>query len=194
MDLDQIMERVFEMIPPDWRFRPEDSLTIQKHQDFLLSLTDELIGGFYDTLFAHPTTRAVFREGERPEREESLRRFWLRVAQGPHDADFWKWMVLLGVLHFRRRVKSPMMLAAWTYILSKLRERAREALPPSESKALMEAMTRLATLSQALNVKGYIETFAQASGLSAALQEQIGLTHIVDEEIERLRQQLGRGG
>ncbi len=58
MTLNELAEGILEMVPPHWRFRPEDSAPIQRHKDFLLSLADGLVQGFYDTLFAYPHTRA----------------------------------------------------------------------------------------------------------------------------------------
>lgn len=42
---------------------------------------DQVVQGFYDTLFAHPPTRAIFREGERPAREKTLRDWYLRTVE-----------------------------------------------------------------------------------------------------------------
>jgi hypothetical protein len=78
------------------RFRPEDHQVLLKHKDRLLALTDELVKAFYDTLFATPNTRKVFHEGERPEREKTLRDWWQRTIEGPVDEDYWAWHGLGG--------------------------------------------------------------------------------------------------
>ncbi len=187
MTLSEVRQKILEEIPPEWRFRAEDGEVIQKHKDLLLSFTEELVQGFYDTLFAHPATRAVFQEGERPKREETLRAFWQRVAQGPHDGAFWDWMTWVGVVHIKRKVTNPMMISAWGYILNKAKEKVKAALPPEEAFPLLEALTRLSKTAEALTAEGYLETTLAAlqrgSGISPNLMDQ--LVRVELEELER---------
>jgi hypothetical protein len=76
----EVARAAIGQMPPETRFRPEDAQAIARHRALLLSWTEELVQKFYDTLFAHPPTRAVFREGERPEREETLRNWWRKTV------------------------------------------------------------------------------------------------------------------
>ncbi|MCS7219183.1 MAG: hypothetical protein NZ846_09465 [Thermus sp.] len=57
----EIAKEALEQMPPETRFRPEDARLIAQHKDLLLSWTDELVKAFYDSLFAHPPTKKVFR-------------------------------------------------------------------------------------------------------------------------------------
>jgi len=59
-----IAQEIWAQLPPQARFRPvEDGKVLARHRPLLESFTEDLVRGFYDTLFAHPPTRAVFREG-----------------------------------------------------------------------------------------------------------------------------------
>jgi len=108
--LREIARQAMEDMAQEARFRPEDHQVLLKHKDRLLALTDELVKAFYDTLFATPSTRKVFHEGERPEREKTLRDWWQRTIEGPVDEDYWAWQAYVGLIHVKRVVTNPMML------------------------------------------------------------------------------------
>ncbi len=91
--------------------------------------------GFYDTLFAHPPTRAVFREGERPLREKTLRDWYLRTVAGPFNGQYFAWQALVGLVHVRRGVTNAMMASMWNWLTEQVAQRAHEALPPEEARA-----------------------------------------------------------
>ena len=108
--LKEIARQAIEDMAEEARFRPEDHQVLLKHKDKLLALTDELVKAFYDPLFATPNTRKVFHEGERPEREKTLRDWWKRTIEGPVDEDYWAWQAYVGLIHVKRVVTNPMML------------------------------------------------------------------------------------
>jgi hypothetical protein len=109
--LKEIAREAMEDIPLEGRFRPEDHQVLLKHKDKLLALTDVLVKAFYDALFATPNTRKVFHEGERPEREKTLRDWWKRTIEGPVDEDYWAWQAYVGLVHVKRAVTNSMMVA-----------------------------------------------------------------------------------
>lgn len=80
--LNRAVRTVFDEIPPPIRFGEEDAQAIRKYSRELEAITDELVRGFYDLLYSHPATAAVFKEGERAEREATLRDWWLRTVRG----------------------------------------------------------------------------------------------------------------
>lgn len=192
MTLSEIRKKIMDEMPPEWRFRPEDGKAITKHKDLLLSLTDELVQGFYDTLYAHPATKSVFRDGERPDREQTLRDWWIKTVEGPHDDRFWDWMTYVGLLHVKRKVKNNMMLAAWGYVINLSRNRILEQLSPEEARGLLEALVRLGKTVQALIAEGYLEIYLKSvqegSGMSAQLMDQL-----VKVELDRIEQEM-KGG
>jgi hypothetical protein len=136
-----IAQEIWSQLPPQARFRPvEDGKILARHRTFLEGLTEGLVQGFYDTLFAHPPTRAVFREGERPLREKTLRDWYLRTLAGPFNGQYFAWQALVGLVHLRRGVTNAMMTSMWNWLTEEVARKAREALPPEEARALAEGM------------------------------------------------------
>lgn len=150
----EIAKEALAQMPPETRFRPEDAAVIARHKDTLLSWTEELVGAFYDTLFAHPPTARVFREGERPEREETLRRWWRRTVEGPFDLDYWAWQAYVGLVHLKRDVSNPMMLGHAAFVARFVADRLPEAAP---------SVNRLMATVAALIAEGYKEVYLKAA-------------------------------
>lgn len=162
-----IAQGIWSQLPPSARFRPlEDGKVLTRHRAFLEGLVDELVQGFYDTLFAHPPTRAVFREGERPLREKTLRDWYLRTVQGPFNGQYFAWQALVGLVHVRRGVTNAMMAAMWNWLTEEVARRARAALPPEEARALEDAWRRLAFTVMALIAEEYLEAYLEALALA----------------------------
>ncbi len=117
MDYHEVAKKAIGDMPPATRFRAQDAKVIKAHAELILPLAGELITGFYDMLYAHEPTRAVFEEGERPKREKSLGEFLMRVVNGPHDDKFFAWLAFVGPVHVVRQVSNPMMLAMLDHLV-----------------------------------------------------------------------------
>ena len=136
-----IAQESWSQLPPQARFRPvEDGKILPRHRTFLEGLTEGLVQGFYDTLFAHPPTWAVFREGERPLREKTLRDWYLRTLAGPFNGQYFAWQALVGLVHVRRGVTNAMMTSMWNWLTEEVARKAQDALPPEEARAPAEGM------------------------------------------------------
>ncbi|VVM07977.1 protoglobin domain-containing protein [Methylacidimicrobium tartarophylax] len=175
--LAEITESILAQLPPSTRFSSEDEALLLRLAPALAPLEDLLAKGFYDTLFAHPPTSAVFSSGERAEREMALRRWWRRTLEGPFDARYWQWQAAVGLIHIRRGVSNPMMLAMWGWILNALQGALLERvkLPPQEVARPMEALHRLAATVQALTAESYLHHYLLA--LSHSTGVSIDLVH-----------------
>ena len=57
--------------------------TLKKAEPEASQWVDEVAQFFYDTLFAHARTAAVFHDGERPAREKTLKAWYLRFSPQP---------------------------------------------------------------------------------------------------------------
>lgn len=188
-----IRRAVMKQIPPEARFTKEDAEVIFKHKTFLLSLEDHLVNGFYDMLYNHPETRAVFREGERRDREMTLREWWRRVVKGPFNHEFWDWMTFVGLVHVVRRVKNPMMLSAWGFVHNAVVAQAKQNLPLEEALTLSEALGRMGQTFSCFVADGYLIGIMEAVGGNPNLLE-----HLASQEmglsLEDFRRTIGRGG
>ena len=165
-----IAREAMGQMPPGCQLQRSDGEIIARHRDLLLGLERELVTGFYDTLFAHGVTAAVFAEGERPTREDTLGAWWRRTVRGPLDDDYFAWMALVGLVHVIREVSNPMMLAMTEYVRTMVADQARTALAdPHERGLLVDAFGRLAS------TVGAVITYAYDHAVASALFEVAGM-------------------
>ncbi|MEI2730574.1 MAG: protoglobin domain-containing protein [Dermatophilaceae bacterium] len=165
-----IAREAMAQMPPGCQLQRSDGEIIARHRDLLLGLERELVTGFYDTLFAHGVTAAVFAEGERPTREDTLGAWWRRTVRGPLDDDYFAWMALVGLVHVIREVSNPMMLAMTEYVRTMVADQARTALAdPHERGLLVDAFGRLAS------TVGAVITYAYDHAVASALFEVAGM-------------------
>ncbi|MFN4070848.1 MAG: protoglobin domain-containing protein [Thermus caldifontis] len=188
-----LAQEFWSQLPPQARFRPlEDAKTFVRHKEAMKAWVDTLVQGFYDTLFAHPATRAVFREGERPAREKTLRDWYLRTVEGPFNGQYFAWQTLVGLVHVRRGVTNAMMAAMWNWVVETVSRLAREHLPKEEAQALADAWRRLGFTVRALisesYLHAYLEALAQAEGVEVG-----AFLRRAQEEAARLLRSLSPG-
>jgi hypothetical protein len=187
----EIAREALQQMPPETRLRPEDKEVIARHKDTLLSWTPELVQAFYDTLFAHPPTKAVFREGERPDREETLEGWWRRTVEGPLDEEYFAWMAKVGLVHVVRGVENPMMLAMSAFIAEFVDRRSHEAKLP-EAEPLSEAFYRLSMAVGAVITYGF-DRYQALALYNVAGMEPALLERLTAEEARRLLAEITRG-
>ena len=148
------------------RFRPEDHQVLLKHKDRLLSLSDTLVRVFYDALFATPSTRKVFHEGERPEREKTLRDWWKRTIEGPVDEDYWAWQAYVGLIHVKRVVTNPMMMGQAFMIEDLVRTHLDD---PEVAGAIRRLMATVAAIIAYGYEKAQLLSIEETTGISQEL-------------------------
>ncbi len=192
MDMHEIARTALDSMPPQSRFGPQDRYVLLRYTDYLLSLEDDFVRGFYDSLFAHPPTRAVFSDDERAMREESLRDWWRRTVRGPVDDDYFAWMAMVGLVHVVRGVANPMMLAMCEYAAEFAKTAVDRAdLPRDEADALLGAFRRFTTSVGAVITYGYDQAVADALYNIAGMRRGL-LERLRDQEvIEALGQARG---
>lgn len=164
-----LAQKTLETMPPEDRFTPTHAEIIHAEKVFLLELTEPLVQVFYDSLYGHAATRAVFEENERGAREQTLRSWWKRTIEGPFDQDYWAWQAYVGLLHVKRKVSNTMMWSHTGLVSRHIGQLALEADKP----ALADAVARLMTTVGAIIGEGYqdvyLEALAEATGQSKAL-------------------------
>ena len=162
----EIAREAMELIAPEVRPRPEDEEVIARHKDELLGLTDAVVQAFYNALFAHPPTRAFFREGERPTREKTLSEWWKRTVEVPFDEKYWTWQAQVGLAHVRRGVSSALIMLQAFLVYNLVRHHA-------SSPELAAAMGRLLATASAVIIYAYEKTqllsVAETTGMSQEL-------------------------
>lgn len=180
--LQEMRRHIFGLMPPSAVFSEKDGQILDQHKDMMLSWTPDIVKGFYDMLYSHAPTEAIFGEGERPKVEKTLVDWWARVANGPRDEQFWDWMTFVGLVHVVRKVKNPMMIAAWSFVEGEAIKRSGQALSQAEATAFHEAIARFGLTFNALVSESYIIHYLQAvsesTGSSPVLLDRLVLTEI----------------
>ncbi len=179
----EIAQEAIQQMPPPARFREEDAAIIVRHRDALLALGPTIVQSFYDTLFSHDRTAAVFHEGERHDREGTLANWWSRTVNGPIDDDYFAWMAMVGLVHVIRKVTNPMMLAMSDQVaLLVTTEVATWPLEDAERQQLIQAFGRLASTVRAIISWGYDHAITAALFEVAGMPEAL-LARLRDQEI-----------
>lgn len=180
--LQAMTQAIMDKMPPSCCFSAEDGHLIVQHRNLLLDLEDELIQGFYATIFAHEPMREIFQPEERQAREEMLRQWWQRTVSGPFDEHYWAWQTLVGLVHVKRGVKNAMMIAMWGWVINWLCQRIGTAMDEQEAERLRGSFKRLAATVQALTAESYLEHYIsalqRATGFKPALLDRLAFTEI----------------
>lgn len=192
----EIARQAVEQMPPACRFRPEDAQVIYEHKELLLGLEREVVQGFYDTVYGHGPTAAIFVEGERPDREATLSHWWRRTVNGPLNDQYFAWMATVGLVHVLRGVQNPMMLAMTDWTVGVLADNvAHAAIGQTDGERLVEAFRRLASTVGAIITLGYDQAVVDALYNVAGMPEAL-LRRLRDQEVasalERAREEIRR--
>jgi hypothetical protein len=164
--LKEIARQAIEDMAEEARFRPEDHQVLLKHKDKLLALTDDLVKTFYDTLFATPSTRKVFHEGERPAREKTLVDWWQKTVEGPVDEEYWAWQAYVGLIHVKRVVTNPMMMGQAFMIEDLVRTHLDD---PEVAGAIRRLMATVAAIIAYGYEKAQLLSIEETTGISQEL-------------------------
>ncbi len=191
-----IAANAIDQMPPANRFSPADAEVIARHRGLLHSLRPRIVQSFYDTLFEHPRTAAVFHDGERPAREQTLTQWWQRTVDGPIDEDYFAWMAMVGLVHVVRDVTNPMMLSMADQVARLVGATLDDsALPRSEQRLLGDAVRRLAATVSAIITFGYdhavVSALYDVAGMPEALLRRLR-NHEVADALSAARTDLGR--
>lgn len=172
-----LMSEILDHILPQSLITDADRAAIATHRDFLLSLEDRIVQVFYDTLYAHGPTAAVFVEGERPAREDTLRRWWQATVTGDLGERYLTWMALVGVIHIRRKVTNPMMMSMFQIVSNEAHAAALDTLEPVAAEQLRVALSNVTTTVSAVisesYTKGYLRALQDLAGLEPALVDRM---------------------
>lgn len=172
-----LMSEILDHILPQSLITDADRAAIATHSEFLLSLEDRIVQVFYDTLYAHGPTAAVFVEGERPAREDTLRRWWQATVTGDLGERYLTWMALVGVIHIRRKVTNPMMMSMFQIVSNEAHAAALDTLEPVAAEQLRVALSNVTTTVSAVisesYTKGYLRALQDLAGLEPALVDRM---------------------
>jgi len=188
VELHSMVDSILKSLVPTALPRPEDHDTLARNRAWLLGLESDLVALFYDTLYGYPVTAAVFVEGERGDREQTLRGWWQRTVGQPIDMEYFRWMTFVGIVHIKRGVTNPMMLSMLQVVVERIVDRARAELGEAEAARLQQAFARIST------TVGSIISEAYTMGYVGALEDLAGLdpkltARMLAMEVKRIEQE-----
>ncbi len=186
--LAEITQQILDQMPQETRLAAYDIETIRANKDFLFKKAEMIVKDFYDTVFSHTETAAIFHEGERPAREKSLTDWIVKTVTGDFDAAYWEWQTFVGILHIKRKVKNNMMIAMMGRISNIIATEAIKELEVDVAIKLKDAWMKLASTVLALIGESYhifyMKAVGNTTGLSSVLLEntvKVEIDNLIDE-------------
>ncbi len=138
----------------------------------------EITQYFYNTLFAHARTAVVFHAGERPDREKTLRDWYLALFQTADDNEaFWKAQGRIGFAHIRRHVNNEFMIGIASGLGELFLKKSVAAYGLERGLAVSQAFHRILTTVVGLTAEGYDVmsqiAFSEATGAGLELIDRL---------------------
>ncbi len=162
---------------------------LQAVADAARGWVDDLAQVFYDTLYAHPRTAAVFREGERPMREETLKSWYLSLFDTKDDMMFWNRQGRIAFAHIRRHVNNQFMIGMAHATSAAFEAKAVEALGPERGLPAARAFERIISSVAGLTAEGYkVATqlaFSESTGADPELVDRL-----IQESLETVQSEV----
>ncbi len=187
----KVAEAIWESLPPVTRFATQDEHTLKTYLPLLQRWEDPIVNGFYDTLFSHPATRSVFREGERAMREQVLRVWYRRTIAGPFNLEYFAWQTLVGQIHQNRGISKGQVMVMWGWITEQIWQLSHISLPIDEADQLTVAWMRLANSIKAMaadeRLESYLQTLERQTGSNSRILQSAAVSWL-----EELRKDSGR--
>lgn len=190
-DIVSVTQAILKEIPEACRFSEKDGEKIQSLRPYLYPLEDQIVKGFYDVLYGYPLTASILDFTERDKREETLRKWWRRTLDGPFDLHYWAWQAAVGIIHIRRKVKNPMMIGMWGWLLNFISKEISKFLSYKEFIDASEALHKLASTAEALTAESYLHHYLAALSHATGTELQL-LDRLVLIEIEQAQEILAQ--
>lgn len=187
------MEQVLQDLIALTGLTEKDYELLRAYRTHTQAWVDELTSYFYDTLHAYPPTSRVFREGEWPAREETLKQWYREVTGGEITEPFWRRQWLIGLVHIPRRVTGSFMIGMMSRVQQLFLKKCLETFPMEEAQQLFGAFKRVTDTITGLMVEGYFLSYVEATermtGQSRALTERL-VNLEINKMAEELRKQI----
>ncbi len=137
-----------------------DRLTLNNAANQTQQWADEFVKMFYDILFAYSPTRALFREGERPQREETIRNWYFQVIRGEFDDQFWQAQWQVGLKHIDRQILNSYMLGMMHQTQRFFLGKCLATFEQEEGLTIFNAFKRVTDVAAGIIAEGYHTAYA----------------------------------
>ncbi len=145
---------------------------------------DEFTQHFYDTVFSYARTAAVFHTDERPDREKTLRDWYLALFQSSNNEAFWNAQGRIGFAHIRRHVNNKFMIGIAVGLSELFLKKSIEAYGLERGLVVTQAFRRILTTVIGLTAEGYDVmsqiAFCEATGADPELIDRLVQSSIDD--------------
>lgn len=149
----------------------------------------EIVQVFYDTLYQHSRTAAIFRDGERPAREETLAQWYLSLFEVNSVTDFLRSQAPIGLAHIRRRVNNQFMIGIMVRVSEIFQANALETLGPDYGLKVAQAFERALNAVVGLTAEGYDVMSNVAFSESTGAEPEL-INHLIQQSIDDVEQKL----
>ena len=166
-------------------FSEEDSRILQETAEVTAQWADDFAQAFYDLLFSYEPTAKVFREGERPAREASLKAWYDGVIHGNFTPAFWQQQWVVGLIHIARRVTNPYMLGMTSRVQQLFLHKCLEVFDTAKAEAVYGAFKRATDVVAGLVTEGYFQNYMLAMERVAGFRKKL-IVRMLDMEIRRM--------
>ena len=144
---------------------------------------------FYDMLFAHDRTAAVFHEGERPTREKSLIGWYHSLFEVDDEDKFWRDQIIIGFHHIRRHTNNEYMIGMANRVRLIFRDNIVKTLGCERGLEVSAAFDRIFDTVVGLTAEIYDAmsnvAFSESTGTSPAL-----LDMLIQESVDEIQEQV----
>lgn len=144
---------------------------------------------FYDTLYTHYRTAAVFHSNEREEREKTLEQWYLSLFDVDNENDFLRSQARIGLVHIRRHVHNQFMIGIAVKLCAAFQSKAIETFGPQRGNEVAQAFDRIIHAVVGLTAEGYDVmskiAFSESTGAGPAL-----IDRLIQESVDQVEADL----
>ncbi|MCB0264265.1 MAG: hypothetical protein KDH95_10475 [Calditrichaeota bacterium] len=132
---------------------------------------------FYDTLYSHSATNAIFKSDERPDREATFSNWYRQLIHAKYDPMFWKHQWFVGLIHIKREVRNHMMLGMISRVQTFFLAQCMNEFQGVQALKVYGAFKRITDVIAGLIAEGYFEKYLEAmekmSGIKTKVVERM---------------------
>lgn len=177
-------------------YKESDWITLQEEAEIISEWIPELVQAFYDTLYAHEATQAVFHEDERPAVEKTLANWLASLAAGVKGEEFWDHQWLIALLHIKRDVKNIYMLGMMNRVQQIILSKCMEAYEKDRACEVYGAFVRITGIVAILIAECYdiLQKHIAEEGLSKVGMPPALYQRIRGLQLDIMLKEIGRPG
>ncbi len=188
MNLSNTTKEIFKSIPEAIIPNSQDEELIRQHKTLLASYENELVTGFYDTVYGDNNLKDHLTPAERKMREQTLRQWYQITIAGNFDQYYWNWQVFVGIVHVKHHIPNAAMLSMWGWMMSFFQRNLLNDLDTTEAIKVLGVLQKLQAVVTSLTVESFIMTRREAIYLASGLNDKI-LCRLIGVEINKLLQE-----